>query len=128
MTGSYSGSADRGDLLVSGHINVDHFLYVHRFPGVDRTVPILSERRVLGGTAANIARVAASYGIRTGVRARIGGDFPEEFLRALRASRIDTEGIEMVRRELTPTCYTTVDDRHEQRTMIEQGSMADEPR
>ncbi len=124
MTGP--ASADRGDLLVSGHINVDHFLYVRRFPGPDRTVPILSERRVLGGTAANIARVAAGYGVRTGLRARIGGDFPREFLRVLRASRIDTEGIEMVRTELTPTCYITVDDRHEQRTLIEQGCMADE--
>ncbi len=120
-------AADRGALLVSGHVNVDHFLYVRRFPGPDRTEPILSERRVLGGTAANIARVAASYGIRTGLRARIGGDFPREFLRALRASHVDTRGVEMVRNELTPTCYITVDNRHQQRTLIEQGSMADEP-
>ncbi len=113
---------------MSGHINVDHFLFVHRFPEADRTVPIVSERRVLGGTAANIARVATAYGIRTGLRARIGGDFPPEFLRALRSSRVDTSGIETVRHEPTPTCYIAVDHRHEQRTLIEQGPMADEAR
>ena len=111
------------DLLVSGHINVDRFLRLDRFPAADRTVPIRNERVALGGTAATIARVASSYGVSTGLLARIGDGFPPEFLDLLRSARIDLSGVSSVRGEPTPTCYTLEDSRHEQRTLIQQGPM-----
>ncbi|MGI0139700.1 MAG: PfkB family carbohydrate kinase [Thermoplasmata archaeon] len=114
----------RRDLLVSGHINVDHFLTVERFPANDRTMPILSQRRALGGTAANIARVTASYGISTGLLSRIGHGFPPEFWAALRADRLDLSGVERVVDRPTPACLIFVDHSHQQRTFIEQGPMA----
>ncbi len=115
--------ARTGDLLISGHVNVDHFLALDRFPGPDRTVPIVAERKLLGGTAANLARVAIHYGVRSGLVARIGDDFPAAFLAALRRERIDLSGVESVPRTPTPTCYIVVDRHHEQRTLIEQGPM-----
>jgi sugar/nucleoside kinase (ribokinase family) len=110
--------------LVSGHINVDRFLRVQRFPARDRTVPILGERTLLGGTAATIARVAARYGVTTGLVSRLGDGFPPTFWKALRTAQIDLSAVETVAGEPTPTCYILEDERHDQRTLIQQGPMA----
>jgi len=111
------------DLLVSGHVNVDRFLTVDAFPEADRTVPVLRQRVELGGTGANLARVASRYGVATGLVARIGREFPEEFLRRLRTAGIDLRGLQRVATASTPTCYTMEDRRGVQRTLIDQGPM-----
>ncbi len=111
------------ELLVSGHVNVDRFLTVDLFPAADRTVPVTDYRVELGGTAANLARVASGYGVATGLVARIGREFPPEFLRRLRAARIDLRGVEQVSGPATPTCYIVEDRGGEQRTLIDQGPM-----
>ena len=116
-------AASRRDLLVSGHINVDHFLRVDQFPARDRTVPVVGDRTVLGGTAATIARVAARYGVSVGLVSRLGEDFPPGFWRTLRAARIDLRGVATVPGEPTPTCYILEDGHHAQRTLIQQGPM-----
>lgn len=114
------------DLLVVGHINVDRFLFVTAFPGRDRTVPILDSRTRLGGTASNIARVAASYGVRTSVLTRLGDGFPPQFLERLGADDIDLSAIERCRGRPTSTCYIVEDADRAQRTFIEQGVMGAE--
>ncbi|MEM0129290.1 MAG: PfkB family carbohydrate kinase [Thermoplasmata archaeon] len=124
-------AAPRGDspedaaLLVSGHVNVDRFLTFARWPPLDRTAPVTSERTLLGGTAANLARVTAGAGLRTGLVARVGGDFPPPFLRALRDGGVDCRGVERVPGLPTPTCYILADRHHAQRTLIQQGPMGD---
>lgn len=123
MAPSSGGAAHRRDLLVSGHINIDRFLRVERFPSRDRTVPVLGERTLLGGTAATIARVAARYGVATGLLSRLGDGFPPTFWKALRAARIDLSAVERVTGEPTPTCFILEDERHDQRTLIQQGPM-----
>lgn len=111
------------DLLVSGHVNVDRFLSVGTFPEADRTAPILSQRVALGGTGANLARVASRFGVATGLVARVGGDFPTAFVRSLRATGIDLRGLERIAGAPSPTCFI-VEDRHGgQRTLIDQGPM-----
>ncbi len=82
-----SGAGTR-DLAVSGHVNIDRFLRVRRFPGLDRTEPVASSRVELGGTAANIALVAAERGVRVGLLSRIGDGFPEAFLRRLKRAGV----------------------------------------
>jgi sugar/nucleoside kinase (ribokinase family) len=114
------------DLLVAGHVNVDRFLRVDQFPAADRTVPVVTSRAELGGTAANIARVASGYGVPTGLVARLGDGFPAEFSEVLRKARIDLRGIEFVPGRSTPTCYIVEDSRGGQRTLIDQGSMEDD--
>ena len=111
------------DLLVSGHVNVDRFLEVDQFPDADRTVPILTHRAALGGTGANIARVASEYGVVSGLVARVGRDFPGPFLRVLRDARIDLRGVERVATASTPTCFIVEDRNGQHRTLIDQGPM-----
>lgn len=113
------------DLLVAGHIIVDTFWDVPQLPAPDRTVPIVAVRRALGGTAANIARAAASRGVRTGLLARVGPDFPQEFRRELEHFRLDLRGLTVVPGQRSPTCHIVEDGRGHQMTLIDQGAMLD---
>ncbi len=114
----------RRDLLVAGHVNVDRFLRVDRFPPRDRTVPVTSEEERLGGTAANLARVASRLGVRTGLWARIGPGFPARWRSRMAGEGIDLRGLVTVPGLPTPTC-TIVEDRDgTSRTLIQQGPMA----
>jgi len=120
-----AGVADRPrDLLVSGHVNIDRFLSVRSFPPPDRTVPVVSHRAELGGTATNIVRVASRLGVVTGLVARLGDGFPEEYLAELRKSGVDVRGVERVVGTPTPTCFILEDRNGVQRTLIDQGAMA----
>ncbi|HKN07231.1 MAG TPA: PfkB family carbohydrate kinase [Thermoplasmata archaeon] len=119
------GVADRPrDLLVSGHVNIDRFLSVESFPPPDRTVPVLSHRAELGGTATNIVRVASRLGVATGLVARIGDGFPKEYIAELRSTGVDVRGVERVAGTPTPTCYILEDRNGVQRTLIDQGAMS----
>lgn len=113
------------DLVVSGHVNVDRFLRVARFPGPDRTEPVAASRVELGGTATTIARVAATLGARVGLLSRIGDGFPERFVAELRRAGVDLTGLERVAGRPTPTCYIVEDRRGGQRTLIDQGPMGE---
>jgi adenosine kinase len=116
------------DLAVAGHVNVDRFLRVARFPGQDRTAPLRSQTAELGGTATNLARVATGQGLKVGLVARLGEGFPEEFRRLLRQVGIDVRGLSVVRGVSTPTCFIIEDGSGGQRTLIDQGPMAHDPR
>ncbi len=113
------------DLLVAGHVNVDRFLKVAAFPAPDRTVPVVDQSVALGGTAANLARVATSLGVATGLVARVGAEFPAAFRRQLVREGVDVRGLEAVSGCSSPTCYIVVDGRGRQRTLIDQGPMRD---
>ncbi len=113
----------RRDLAVSGHVNVDRFLSVDRFPAPDRTEPVRGARVALGGTATNVALVAAAHGVRVGLIARIGVGFPPDFRRRLVRARIDLGGLRTVPSRRTPECYIVEDRDGHQRTMIDQGAM-----
>jgi len=111
------------DLLVSGHVIVDRFLSVRSFPEADRTVPVVTSRTELGGTATNIVRAASRLGVATGLVARVGDGFPDEYVAELRRTGIDVRGLERVRGRPTPTCYIVEDTKGAQRTLIDQGVM-----
>jgi cytidine kinase len=119
-----SGTGAR-DLAVSGHVNVDRFLRVERFPTVDRTVPVSDSRAELGGTAANLAFVAVRHGVKVGLLSRVGEGFPEPFRRRFERAGIDLGGLRTVRGRSTPTCYIVEDAGGSQRTLIDQGPMSD---
>lgn len=118
--------ADRPrDLLVSGHVIVDRFLTVRNFPPADRTVPVVAGRAELGGTATNIVRAASRLGVATGLVARVGEGFPDEYVETLRGAGVDVRGLERVEGRPTPTCYIIEDRAGSQRTLIDQGVMGD---
>jgi nucleoside kinase len=111
------------DLLVVGHTNLDHFLRVEQRPARDRTVPLSRQATELGGTAANIARAAAGYGVVTGLLSRVGDDFPEAFEARLLSEGVDLRGLERVPGTRSPACYIVEDGRGGQMTLIHQGPM-----
>ncbi|MCI4340446.1 MAG: PfkB family carbohydrate kinase [Thermoplasmata archaeon] len=113
------------DLLVVGHTNLDHFLHVDRLPERDRTTPIAARETRLGGTAANIARSAAHWGVRTGLVSRVGPDFPAEFRTVLEREGIDLRGFEVVPGIPSSACFIAEDGRGGQETLIDQGPMRD---
>jgi sugar/nucleoside kinase (ribokinase family) len=113
------------DLLVVGHTNLDIFLHVAKLPEHDRTTPIARRETRLGGTAANIARAAAHWGVRTGLISRVGPDFPAEFRAQLERDGIDLRGFEMVDGIPSSACFIAEDGRGGQFTMIDQGPMRD---
>jgi len=114
------------DLFVVGHTNVDHILHVPRLPARDRTVPVDRSERRLGGTAANIARSAAGWGVRTGLVSRVGIDFPSEFRALLGQERVDLRGVETDATWPSSSCYIAEDGEGAQWTLIDQGAMRDE--
>jgi sugar/nucleoside kinase (ribokinase family) len=114
------------DLLVSGHVNVDRFLRLRAFPAKDRTEPVISQRVELGGTASNLAVAATKYGVATGLVARVGEDFPEEFWNRLRLARIDLRGLVRVPGVSTPCAFIMEDRAGRQRTVMDQGPMGEE--
>ncbi len=113
------------DLLVVGHTNLDHFLHVANLPQPDRTTPVSCRETRLGGTAANIARAAAHWGVRTGLISRVGPDFPKEFRQILERDGIDLRGFEVVPGVPSSACFIAEDGRGGQQTLIDQGPMRD---
>lgn len=115
------------DLAVVGHTNVDHFFRVERLPARDRTVPLKDRETRLGGTAGNIARVAARLGVKTALASRVGPDFPKEFRRMLVRERVDLTAFEIVRGTRSPACFIVESTQGEQVTLIDQGPMEYDP-
>jgi sugar/nucleoside kinase (ribokinase family) len=112
------------DLWVAGHVNIDHLLAVARLPAPDRTVPASAHAVRLGGTAGNIARAAAGWGVRTGLIARVGEDFPAPFTQRLQAEGVDLRGVDTVAGISSPACFIAEDGHGGQSTIIDQGPMA----
>lgn len=111
------------DLAVFGHINLDHFLHVDALPAADRTVPISAQETHLGGTATNLARSAAAWGVRTAILSRVGDDFPPEYWALLQREHIDLSAVERVAGVASSCCYIVEDGRGGQMTLIHQGPM-----
>jgi sugar/nucleoside kinase (ribokinase family) len=109
------------DLWVAGHTILDHLLKVAELPEHDRTVPVVSRDLRLGGTAANIARAAAGWGVRVGLLSEVGGDFPPEFRATLEAEKVDLRGFEQVTGGASSACFIAEDGHGGQFTLIDQG-------
>ena len=111
------------DLVVVGHTNLDHFFHVGSLPATDRTVPLEDREVRLGGTAANIARVASRLGVRTSLVSQVGPDFPPEFRRMLLQEGIDLTAFRTVTHARSPACFIVESAAGEQVTLIDQGPM-----
>jgi len=110
-------------LLVSGHVNVDHYLQVASLPAPDRTEPVLAERKELGGTATTLARIARRCGVNVGILSRVGAGFPVEFRRLLEKEGIDLRGLTTVADAPTPTCTILEEPGGRTSMLIQQGPM-----
>jgi sugar/nucleoside kinase (ribokinase family) len=111
------------DLLVVGHTNIDRIVEVPRLPQRDRTVPVRSESVRLGGTAANLARVAAAEGLKVALVSLVGADLPVEFRSTLRREGVDVAGVAPISGRFTPACTIYEDGRGSQMAVFRQGAM-----
>lgn len=116
-------STERFDLLVVGHINIDHELHVPHLPKDDQTVPVGRRRASLGGTASNIARWSSLLGLNVALAAFVGPDLPSSFEQRLRLDGVDIGAVTARRGEFTPACWIIEDGRGGQITVIDQGAM-----
>ncbi len=66
-------------LGVYGHANIDIIIKLKKFPKPESSIEIIELKRYFGGTGANIARIAASLGVKTALATYIGEDFPNDF-------------------------------------------------
>ncbi len=83
------------DLLAVGDLNLDLFLQVKRFPGLDDEVDVQTYLRMPGGDAANVATAAAKLGMNSGILACIGEDEEGDFLlKALHEQKVDTDHVQ----------------------------------
>jgi sugar/nucleoside kinase (ribokinase family) len=119
----------RSNILgVYGHTAMDVIYSSDEFPQPNTTVELKERREHFGGTGANIARIAASLGVRTALASYVGHDFPKEFMDALRKSGVDTTDLIKVRGARTPFIILISDKGHNQIGFVDQGAMREADR
>ena len=111
-----------GFLTVFGHTNIDYLASVERLPGPDESMAFAGPVRALGGTAANIAVVAASLGAPVALASFVGRDFPPEFRSMLRRRGVDLKHLTVVPGAPTPVCWIFTDASERQVAFINQGA------
>jgi len=115
--------AVRNFLGVYGHVVLDHILAVPKLPAAESTVRVLDRNRYFGGTAGNIARMAARLGVRTAVASFVGADFPPDYRAALEEDGVDLADLRLVRGATTPSAWIFTAPDGRQATVIDQGPM-----
>lgn len=111
-----------GFLTVFGHTNIDYLASVERLPGPDQSMAFEGPLRALGGTAANIAVVAATLGTPVALASFVGADFPEAFRALLRKRHVDLRHLVKVPGATTPVCWIFADRQERQVAFINQGA------
>lgn len=106
-----------------GHVVLDQIITVPRLPRPNTSINVLDSTRYFGGTAGNLARWAASLGVRTSLAAFVGDDFPQDYRQALRKSGVDLTDLRMVRGEKTPAAWIFGERGGDQMAVIDQGAM-----
>jgi sugar/nucleoside kinase (ribokinase family) len=110
-------------LGVYGHTNVDHIAHVPAFPPMNQSIEILHFEHLWGGTAANIAAVAAKQGVPVALASFVGHGFPPQFAEHLRALGLDLTDLTTIEEHPTPECYIYSDGKDNQIAFMIQGPM-----
>ncbi|MFA5312252.1 MAG: carbohydrate kinase family protein, partial [Methanomassiliicoccales archaeon] len=110
-------------LCVYGHTNLDYIMSLGEFPPKNTSVNVLEKRRYFGGTAANVATIAASLGVPTALASFVGTDLPMEFKRLMERSGVELNDLKTVDGYETPTVWIVSDSRHDQIAYVYQGPM-----
>ena len=108
---------------VFGHTNVDHITLVPSFPPMNQSIQIEGFRHLWGGTAANVAVVAARQGVPVALASFIGKGFPAQFHEDLRSSGMDLVDLTEVEGYPTPECFIFSDGKENQMAFVIQGPM-----
>jgi ribokinase len=115
-------------LGVYGHTALDVIYSAEEFPKPNTCVELLGRTELFGGTGANIARMAASLGVKAALASHVGQDFPQAFMDALRKSGVDTTDVVKVKGQRTPFIIMISDSSHNQIGFVEQGAVREQDR
>lgn len=115
-------------LGVFGHTALDIIYSADSFPQPNTCVEMLNRSELFGGTGANVARMAASLGVRTALASHVGQDFPQAFMDALKASGVDVTDVVKVRGSRTPFIIMISDKDHNQIGFVDQGAVKEQER
>lgn len=118
----------RNFLGVYGHTAIDIIYKADEFPKPNTCVELKDRQEHFGGTGANLARIAASLGVRTALASHVGDDFPKEYMEALRKSGVDVTDVVKVRGRRTPFVIMVSDAEHNQIGFVDQGAVLEQER
>jgi sugar/nucleoside kinase (ribokinase family) len=110
-------------LCVFGHTNLDFIMSLERFPEKNTSVDVVEKQHYFGGTAANVATVAASLGVPTALTSYVGKDIPLEFKALMSEKGVDLRDLVEVEGYETPTVWIVSDSSHDQIAYVYQGPM-----
>jgi len=110
-------------LTVYGHVSIDQILSLKEFPQVNTSVDILSKRRHLGGTGANIATIAAALGTPTAISSCVGEDFPAKYWEFMESHGLIMEELVTLEEQETSTALIINNKDHDQITYFFQGPL-----
>jgi len=118
----------RNFLGAFGHVAMDYIVTLRRLPTPNTSIEILDRERYFGGTAGNLARVAARLGVRVSLASFVGTDFPDDYRAALERDGVDTTDLRTVRGANTPAAWVFSDSKGDQMAIVDQGPMKDAAR
>ncbi len=110
-------------LCVCGHTNLDYIMALERFPPKNTSVDVLEKELYFGGTAANVATLAAGLGVPTALVSFVGSDLPAEFRALMLNKGVDLTDLVEVPGSDTPTVWVMSDREHDQIAFVYQGAM-----
>lgn len=110
-------------LTVYGHVSIDQILSLKEFPQVNTSVDILTKKRYLGGTGANIATIAAALGTPTAISSCVGDDFPQRYRDFMSSHGLILDELVTIKEEETSTALIINNEGHDQITYFFQGPL-----
>ncbi|UCE80613.1 MAG: carbohydrate kinase family protein [Methanobacteriota archaeon] len=110
-------------LGVYGHAAIDIIYSSDGFPQPNTCVELVDRQEFFGGTGANLARIAATLGVKTALAAHVGDDFPNEFKGVLSEAGVDITDVIKVRKQRTPYVIMISDSNHNQIGFVDQGAV-----
>ena len=109
------------DLLVIGHLNHDYIINVDEFAGLNASQDINELQNYDGGTAANVALVAAEF-VPSAFYTIVGEEFTEtEYFQKLKNHDNCLAILERVN-DKTSTCFVITDNKSNQKSYIYNGA------
>lgn len=109
------------DLLVIGHLNHDYIINIQEFAGINASQTIDELQMYDGGTAANVALVAAEF-VPSAFYTVVGEEFTEtEYFKKLKNHDNCLAILERID-DKTSTCFVITDDKSNQKSYIYNGA------
>jgi sugar/nucleoside kinase (ribokinase family) len=108
-----------------GHVNLDRIYRLRETPRANATVEVSETHTHYGGTAGNIAAIAASLGAAVRLGSFVGADFPAAYRQHLEALGVDCTHLVQKDDYGTPTWWGFIEPDHSVWGILDQGPFRD---